>query len=116
MCKPSSGSGQSLLSITNDILDLSKIDAGRLDLESIAYDPARVLKEVVALFSARASAKGLTIEIDVSPDVPNSLMGDPGRLRQVLSNLLGNSLKFTHRQARFASSCASRKPWARTWC
>jgi signal transduction histidine kinase/DNA-binding response OmpR family regulator len=89
------GSGRSLLSITNDILDLSKIDAGKLDLELIAYDPARTLKEVISLFSARASAKGLTIESDVSPEVPRSLMGDPGRLRQVLSNLLGNSLKFT---------------------
>jgi signal transduction histidine kinase/DNA-binding response OmpR family regulator len=88
-------SGQSLLSITNDILDLSKVEAGRLDLETIAYDPVRTLQEVIVLFSARASAKGLTIETDVSPDVPRRLIGDPGRLRQVLSNLLSNSLKFT---------------------
>ena len=89
------GSGQSLLSITNDILDLSKIDAGKLDLELVAYDPVRTLNEVIALFSARASAKGLTIETEVSPEVPRKLIGDPGRLRQVLSNLLSNALKFT---------------------
>jgi CheY-like chemotaxis protein len=88
-------SGQALLAISNDILDLSKIDAGKLDLESIAYDPVQTVQDVVELFAARASAKGLVLQADVAPDVPPDLIGDPGRLRQVLSNLVGNSLKFT---------------------
>ncbi len=88
-------SGQSVLAICNDILDLSKMDAGKLDLEKVAYDPMQTLDEVVALFAPRASAKGLLLQSDVAPEVPRALIGDPGRLRQVLSNLVGNSLKFT---------------------
>ncbi len=88
-------SGRALLAIANDILDLSKIDAGRLNFEKIAYDPVETIQEVVELFAARASARGLTLETDVAPDVPRDLIGDPSRLRQVLSNLVGNSLKFT---------------------
>jgi signal transduction histidine kinase/DNA-binding response OmpR family regulator len=88
-------SGQALLAISNDILDLSKIDAGKLDLELIAYDPVQTLEDVIELFAVRASAKSLVLETDVAPDVPRDLIGDPGRLRQVLSNLLSNSLKFT---------------------
>jgi signal transduction histidine kinase/CheY-like chemotaxis protein/HPt (histidine-containing phosphotransfer) domain-containing protein len=88
-------SGQALLAITNDILDLSKIDAGKLDLELIAYDPGRTVQDVIELFATRASSKGLVLESDVALDVPRNLIGDPGRLRQVLSNLVGNSLKFT---------------------
>ena len=88
-------SGQSLLAICNDILDLSKIDAGKLDLEHVAYDPVQTLNDIIALFAPRASAKGLMLEADVAPDVPRASIGDPGRLRQVLSNLVGNSLKFT---------------------
>jgi signal transduction histidine kinase/DNA-binding NarL/FixJ family response regulator len=88
-------SGHALLAIANDILDLSKIDAGRLNLESVAYDPVETLGEVVDLFNARASVKGLTLETHVAPDVPRDVIGDPGRLRQVLSNLVSNSIKFT---------------------
>jgi len=88
-------SGQSLLAICNDILDLSKIEAGRLDLEHVAYDPVQTLDEIIALFGPRASAKGLLLEAEVAADAPRALIGDPGRLRQVLSNLVGNSLKFT---------------------
>ena len=88
-------SGHSLLAIANDILDLSKIDAGKLDLEMIAYDPVDVMREIIELFGSRASAKGLLLQMDVAADVPRDLLGDPGRLRQVLSNLVGNSLKFT---------------------
>jgi len=88
-------SGQSLLAICNDILDLSKIDAGKLDLEQVAYDPVQTLHDIIALFAPRASAKGLMLEVDVGPDTPRALIGDPGRLRQVLSNLTGNALKFT---------------------
>jgi signal transduction histidine kinase/response regulator of citrate/malate metabolism len=88
-------SGRALLAITNDILDLSKIDAGKLDLELIAYDPARTVREVIELFATRASTKGLLLQAEVMPDVPQYVIGDPGRLRQVLCNLVGNSLKFT---------------------
>jgi len=88
-------SGQALLEILNDILDLSKIEAGKLDLESIAFDPVQALNDVIALSGPRASAKGLVLGADVAPDVPRDVIGDPGRLRQVLSNLIGNSLKFT---------------------
>ena len=88
-------SGQGLLEILNDILDLSKIEAGKLVLESIAFDPLRALDDVLALSAPRASAKGLLLEVDVGADVPRDVVGDPGRLRQVLSNLVGNSLKFT---------------------
>jgi two-component system sensor histidine kinase/response regulator len=88
-------SGNALLAITNDILDLAKIDAGKIDLESIPYDPSLVLANVVSLFAPRASAKGLRIETNVAADVPQDVLGDPGRLRQVLSNLVGNAFKFT---------------------
>ena len=88
-------SGQALLEILNDILDLSKIDANRLDLESIAFDPVQAVRDMVALSAPRASAKGLTLTQRHAGDVPGDVLGDPGRLRQVLGNLIGNSLKFT---------------------
>jgi CheY-like chemotaxis protein/HPt (histidine-containing phosphotransfer) domain-containing protein len=84
-----------LLAITNDILDLSKIDAGKLELDMEAFDPALVVKETVALFAPRASSAGLVLESHMSEDVPHDLLGDAGRLRQVLSNLVGNAVKFT---------------------
>jgi len=88
-------SGQALLEILNDILDLSKIDAGKLDLESIAFDPLQAMNDVLALSGSRASAKGLLLSGGASADLPRDVVGDPGRLRQVLGNLVGNSLKFT---------------------
>jgi signal transduction histidine kinase/DNA-binding response OmpR family regulator len=88
-------SGQALLEISNDILELSKIEAGKLELEMMPFDPVQVVNDVTALSSPRASAKGLSLVADVAADVPRDLIGDPNRLRQVLSNLVGNSLKFT---------------------
>jgi len=88
-------SGQSLLTIINDILDLSKIEAGKLDLEQVAVSPCGVIDDVMSLFWERASSKGLDLAAFVTPDVPHLIIGDPVRLNQVLSNLVNNALKFT---------------------
>jgi len=88
-------SGQSLLAILNDVLDLSKIEAERLKLELIAFDPVQTLTDVMSMFAPRASGKGVAMETVIAPEVPRDLIGDPGRLRQVLLNLVGNSIKFT---------------------
>ena len=90
-------SGESLLSIINDVLDLSKIEAGKLQLESIAVDPAGVADDVISLFWEQASAKGLDLAARVAPNVPRAILGDPVRLNQILSNLVNNALKFTAR-------------------
>ncbi len=87
-------SGQTLLNLLNDILDLSKIEAGKVNLESIAFEPYEILRETELLFTEMARTKGLPIEVHWSGPVRRYL-GDPLRLRQMLSNLLGNALKFT---------------------
>ncbi len=88
-------SGQTLLTVINDILDLAKIEAGRMELEIVQFDPTSMLDEVVSLLAVRAQAKGLTLNLKLPSDLPESLEGDPSRLRQVLFNLIGNALKFT---------------------
>jgi signal transduction histidine kinase len=90
-------SGESLLSLINDILDISRIEAGKLVLESIPFDPHLLIEELGDSFAQRAHAKGIELICDASEDVPRRLVGDPGRLRQVLLNLLGNAIKFTER-------------------
>ncbi len=90
-------SAGSLLDLLNDILDLSKIEAGELKLESVAFKPREIVDRAVELVSIRAAQKGLAIEAEIAPDVPFWLTGDPVRLRQVLINLLSNGLKFTER-------------------
>ncbi len=88
-------SGRALLEIINDILDFSKIEAGRIDLENVDFDLRRAVREVLGSFAEAAQAKGLELLCLIRHDVPNALLGDPGRLRQVLTNLVGNAVKFT---------------------
>ncbi len=88
-------SGQMLLALINDILDLSKIEAGRMELESIEVDVRGVVQDVVSLLRERAQARGLGLEVRVRSAWPPLLQGDAGRLRQVLLNLIGNAIKFT---------------------
>ena len=88
-------SGQGLLTIINDILDLSKIESGKLELEAVAVDPCRVVDDVLSLFWQRASDKGLDLAAYVDPAIPAEVEADPVRLNQVLSNLVNNALKFT---------------------
>ena len=89
-------SGESLLSIINDILDFSKIEAGKLSLDAAEFDPEEVLEEALRIVTVPAHQKGLELLYENRAGLQDLLVGDPGRLRQVLVNLLGNAVKFTH--------------------
>ncbi len=89
-------SADSLLALLNDILDLSRIEAGKLTLETIPFDPHPVVEDVVRLLDYAASAKGLQLRSSCSDDAPHWIAADPLRLRQVLVNLVANAIKFTH--------------------
>jgi PAS domain S-box-containing protein len=91
--------GEHLLAIINDVLDLSKIEAGRMTTEHIETDPARIVAEVVRLMRVRAERKGLAFEARCLTPIPRRLVSDPTRLRQILLNLVGNAIKFTERGA-----------------
>src|SRR6059036_925243 len=88
-------SSEALLTILNDILDYSKIEAEHLELEAISFDLPKVVHATATLLAVRAREKHLELTVDVSADVPQLVRGDPTRVRQVLMNLIGNAIKFT---------------------
>ena len=88
-------SGETLLELINDILDFSKIEAGRLELETSSFDVGEVVEGPASLLAAQAHEKGLELLVEVDPDVPRLVLGDAGRIRQVVTNLLSNAIKFT---------------------
>jgi PAS domain S-box-containing protein len=90
-------SGEALLGLINDILDLSKVEAGKLELETTDFDLSVLLDQVMLTMATRAQEKALEFRCTLEPETPRHLMGDPGRLKQVLVNLVGNALKFTSR-------------------
>jgi signal transduction histidine kinase/CheY-like chemotaxis protein/HPt (histidine-containing phosphotransfer) domain-containing protein len=90
-------SGDALLVLINDVLDLSKIEAKKLELESVDFDLAELVAEVIAMMDVQAQEKRLTIRHELAEGIPQRVVGDPGRLRQILVNLTGNAIKFTDR-------------------
>ncbi|WP_229423561.1 hybrid sensor histidine kinase/response regulator [Massilia frigida] len=89
------GSADALLTIIDDILDFSKIEAGKLDIEDVPFDLGKLVRETVRSLALPARRKGLALACELPPHLPRAVRGDPGRLRQVLINLLGNAIKFT---------------------
>ena len=87
--------GEYLLELINDILDLSKIEAGRFELEQLEVSPAKLVADVIALMRVRATAKGLALQLEYATEVPETIRTDPTRVRQILINLIGNAIKFT---------------------
>ena len=88
-------SAEALLTVINDVLDFSKIEAGKLDLEQILFELSELLKETLSPLNIRADQAGLELALEIDPEVPQTLLGDPGRLRQIITNLVGNAVKFT---------------------
>jgi PAS domain S-box-containing protein len=90
-------SADALLSLINDILDYSKIEAGKLEIDAIDFNLGDSLGDTMKTLSLRAHQKGLELAYDIQPDVPDAIVGDPGRLRQIIVNLVGNAIKFTEK-------------------
>jgi CheY-like chemotaxis protein/nitrogen-specific signal transduction histidine kinase len=95
LVKTMSTSGEMLLAIVNDVLDFARVEAGRMELDSIRMEPAEVIQGVVEICRPVAEAKGLTLRAELDPGLPATAIGDPGRLSQVLGNLINNAVKFT---------------------
>jgi len=108
-------SAEALLSVISDILDFSSFEAGTLEIESIPFGLRESLVETMKGFSMRAQQKGLELNCEVHPDVPDAVMGDPGRIRQVLVHLIGNAIKFTEKGNVFVS-VAKESDGARETC
>ncbi|KAK7320123.1 hypothetical protein RJT34_04857 [Clitoria ternatea] len=89
--------GKALIALINEVLDRAKIEAGKLELEAVPFEIRSILDDVLSLFSEKSRHKGLELAVFVSDKVPDIVMGDPGRFRQIVTNLVGNSVKFTER-------------------
>ncbi|KAG6650621.1 histidine kinase 4-like isoform X1 [Carya illinoinensis] len=89
--------GKALIALINEVLDRAKIEAGKLELEAVPFDLRSILDDVLSLFSEKSRHKGIELAVFVSDKVPEIVMGDPGRFRQIITNLVGNSVKFTER-------------------
>ncbi|GAA0163702.1 histidine kinase receptor of two-component system [Lithospermum erythrorhizon] len=90
-------SGKALVSLINEVLDQAKIESGKLELEAVRFNLRAILDDVLSLFSGKSQEKGIELAVYVSDRVPEMLIGDPGRFRQIITNLMGNSIKFTER-------------------
>ncbi|KAL1328594.1 hypothetical protein AAHE18_13G384100 [Arachis hypogaea] len=91
------GSGKALVSLINEVLDQAKIEAGKLELEASLFDLRAVLDDILSLFSEKSQGKGIELAAYVSDEIPELLIGDAGRFRQIITNLMGNSIKFTEK-------------------
>ncbi|GLT96852.1 hypothetical protein SLE2022_144470 [Rubroshorea leprosula] len=89
--------GKALIQLINEVLDRAKIEAGKLELETVPFELRSILDDVLSLFSEKSRSKGIELAVFVSDKVPEIVMGDPGRFRQIITNLVGNSVKFTER-------------------
>jgi len=101
-----SDSAQALLRIVNDILDLSKIEARKLEFETVPFDPRATLLSVISSLALDAKKGGIALVSEISPDLPSSILGDPTRIKQILWNLVGNAVKFTERGSVSIKACA----------
>ncbi|XP_031491690.1 probable histidine kinase 6 isoform X2 [Nymphaea colorata] len=90
-------SGKALITLINEVLDRAKIESGKFELEAVPFDLRSILDDVLSLFSGKSRDKGIELGVFVSDKVPEILIGDPGRFRQIITNLVGNSVKFTER-------------------
>ncbi|PIA51091.1 hypothetical protein AQUCO_01100132v1 [Aquilegia coerulea] len=91
------GSGRALVSLINEVLDQARIESGKLELEAVRFDLRTILDDVLSLFSGKSQKKGIELAVYISDRVPDILIGDPGRFRQIITNLMGNSIKFTEK-------------------
>jgi len=89
-------SGEALLAVVNDILDFSKIESGKLELENLDFDLRALLDDIASMLAVKAAGKGIELICSADPDVPERFTGEPGRLRQIITNLADNAIKFTH--------------------
>ena len=113
MANTAKESAQALLTVVNDILDFSRLEGGKLDLQTVDFRPEKLIGEVAGLLGSHAQNKGLTLEHLTSDKIPSTLRGDPARLRQVLLNLTGNAVKFTKKGKIFINAQLAKKTKSR---